>query len=106
MRQQSRLGDQSEVPSDSHGLPCCPHRCVGPAQTGSPNVFVNGKAALRVTDQGVHSKCCGANTWIAVDGSQSVIINNLQAHRKDDKDQHCGGEGYMIEGSPDVLVGG
>lgn len=106
MKPQSRLGDQSEVPEDGHGKPCCDHKCVGPAQTGSPNVLVNGKAALRVTDRGVHSRCCGSNDWIAVEGSQTVWINNLQAHRKDDKDQHCGGPGYMIEGSPNVLVGG
>ncbi|MEP7351895.1 MAG: PAAR domain-containing protein [Acidobacteriota bacterium] len=106
VRAQSRLGDQSEVPSDSHGNPCCPHKCVGPAQTGSPTVFVNAKAALRVTDRGVHSKCCGPNTWEAVEGSQTVIINNVQAHRLQDKDQHCGGPGYMIEASSDVFVGG
>jgi uncharacterized Zn-binding protein involved in type VI secretion len=66
---------------------------------------VNGKAALRVTDQGVHSHCCGPNTWQAVEGSQTVFFNNLEAHRLGDRDQHCGGPGQMVEGSPDVLVG-
>jgi uncharacterized Zn-binding protein involved in type VI secretion len=106
MQPQARLGDNSLVPEDSHGRPCCPHECVGPAVTGSQNVMVNSRPALRVTDNGVHSHCCGPNTWVAVKGSMTVLINNLQAHRLNDADQHCGGPGYMIEGSPDVLVGG
>jgi uncharacterized Zn-binding protein involved in type VI secretion len=67
--------------------------------------MVNNQPAVRVTDTGIHSQCCGPNTWIAIQGSQSVLINNLQAHRLNDQDQHCGGLGYMIEGSPDVFVG-
>jgi hypothetical protein len=43
---------------------------------------------------------------VAVAGSQTVSINNLQAHRLNDRDQHCGGPGYMIQGSPDMMVGG
>jgi uncharacterized Zn-binding protein involved in type VI secretion len=105
MRAQSRLGDRSHVPQDTHHKKDCPHSCIGPATKGSPNVFVNGEAALRVTDSGVHSKCCGPNTWVAVAGSQSVWINNLGAHRKDDRDQHCGGQGQMVDGSPNVWVG-
>jgi len=106
MAKQSRLGDRSRVPKDSHGRPCCSHNCIGPAESGSPDVEVNGRAALRVTDTGVHSHCCGPNTWIATQGSATVFINNLEAHRLGDQDQHCGGPGNMIEGSDDVLVGG
>jgi uncharacterized Zn-binding protein involved in type VI secretion len=106
VRAQSRLGDNSHVPQDTHHKPDCPHSCTGPATQASPNVFVNNKAALRVTDTGVHSHCCGPNTWIAVEGSSTVHINNLDAHRKEDRDQHCGGPGQMIEGSPNVWVGG
>ena len=106
VRHQSRLGDRSLVPKDSHGRPCCPHRCIGPAVTGSPDTDVNNRPAVRVTDNGVHSRCCGPNTWVAVEGSTTVFINNLEAHRKDDGDEHCGGPGYMVDGSPDVLVGG
>ena len=103
---QSRLGDRSLVPVDVHGKECCPHRCIGPATTGSPNVFVNGMAALRVTDTGIHFLCCGPNTWIAKAGSGTVFINFLPAHRLFDEDLHCGGPGFMVEGSPNVLVGG
>jgi len=40
-----------------------------------------------------------------MEGSETVLINNLQAHRLFDLDQHCGGPGYMIQASPDVFVG-
>jgi uncharacterized Zn-binding protein involved in type VI secretion len=106
MQPQSRLGDFSKVPADSHGRSCCTHECEGPAETGSMNVMVNNQPALRVTDTGIHFTCCGPNTWVAVAGSQTVIINNLRAHRLNDRDQHCGGPGYMIQGSQNVLVGG
>lgn len=105
MPPQCRLGDKSKVPSDKHGCPACPHTCIGPATSGSPNVFVNSKAATRVGDTGVHAGCCGPNTWKAVAGSATVFINGRAAHRKGDKDQHCGGGGNMIEGSPNVFVG-
>ena len=67
---------------------------------------VNNRPALRVSDMGVHFECCGPNTWVATQGSTSVFINNLEAHRVGDRDQHCGGPGYMVDGSNDVLVGG
>lgn len=106
MQPQARVGDQSQVPVDVHGSACCPHTAVGPAIQGSPDVLVNNQPALRVTDTGVHAACCGPNIWVATQGSSSVFINNLPAHRLNDEDQHCGGIGFMIEGSPDVLVGG
>jgi len=106
MPEQCRLGDKSNVPSDSHGCPGCSHPCIGPATQGSPNVKVNGMPAIRVTDPGVHSSCCGPNTWIAKTGSGTVFINNLKAHRKGDQDTHCGGMGNMVEGSTNVITGG
>jgi uncharacterized Zn-binding protein involved in type VI secretion len=106
MPPQGRLGDKSQVPSDSHGCPACPHGAVGPAVAGSPNVNVNSRAALRVGDNGVHSSCCGANTWVAAAGSGTVFINNQPAHRLGDAVTHCGGAGKLIEGSDNVMVGG
>jgi uncharacterized Zn-binding protein involved in type VI secretion len=79
---------------------------VGPAIVGSPDVLVNNKPALRIGDQGVHAACCGPNTWQATQGSSTVLINGMGAHRQGDQDQHCGGVGLLIEGSPDVIVGG
>ena len=103
---QCRLGDKSKVPSDSHGCPACAHEAVGPATVGSPDCNVNKLPAIRVDDTGVHSSCCGANTWIAKTGSGTVFINGKAAHRMDDQDQHCGGMGQMIEASTNVIVGG
>lgn len=105
MQPQARVGDFSGVPSDVHGKPCCAHVCSGPGVSGSPDVFVNGQAALRVTDFGVHALCCDINMWVALTGSNVVKINNLPAHRMFDFDVHCGGMGFMVQGSPDVFVG-
>jgi uncharacterized Zn-binding protein involved in type VI secretion len=101
-----RLGDKSQIQADAHGCPACPHPGVGPAIAGSPNVNINSMPALRMGDPGIHAACCGPNTWTALSASGTVIINGKGAHRKDDQDQHCGGMGKLIEGSPDVNIGG
>jgi uncharacterized Zn-binding protein involved in type VI secretion len=106
MPEQCRLGDLSFVPADAHGCPACPHPCIGPAIQGSPDVLVNGLPAIRVTDPGIHAVCCGPNTWEAKMGSATVFINNLKAHRKNDQDKHCGGMGYMVTASMNVITGG
>jgi len=106
MPPQGRLGDKSMAPVDVHGCPACPHPVVGPAVCGSPDVMVNGMPALRVGDKGVHTACCGENSWEALLGSFTVMINGKGAHRLGDMDKHCGGVGNLIEGSPDVMVGG
>lgn len=72
---------------------------------GSNNVFVNGRPALRMTDRGVHTPCCGPNTWMAQGGSATVFINGKPAHRMGDMTLHCGGLGRLAEGSSDVIVG-
>ena len=102
----ARLGDKSQVSMDAHGCPACPHPAVGPAILGSPDVQINFKPAVRVDDMGVHAACCGPCMWTATQGSATVLINNKAAHRLGDQDRHCGGTGMMIEGSPDVLIGG
>jgi len=106
MASAGRLSDIAQVPVDAHGCPACPHPGVGPAITGSPDVFINGMPALRVTDKGIHAACCGPNTWTATKGSATVLINFLQAHRMGDMNTHCGGVGHLITGSPNVMVGG
>lgn len=103
---QGRLGDSSHAPVDAHGCPGCPHNVKGPAVTGSADVLVNGRPALRMGDQGIHAACCGPNMWVAVMGSGTVLINGRPAHRKGDLDLHCGGPGKLEEGSDDVIVGG
>ncbi|MGE0546323.1 MAG: PAAR domain-containing protein [Kofleriaceae bacterium] len=106
MPPQGRLGDKSQVPVCAHGCPACPHPAIGPAIGGSPDVNVNGRPALRAGDPGIHAACCGPNTWTAQAGSSTVFINNMPAHRMGDADTHCGGIGKLIEGSPNVIVGG
>jgi uncharacterized Zn-binding protein involved in type VI secretion len=101
-----RLGDKSHAPVDAHGCPACPHPVIGPAITGSPDVLVNQRPALRVGDKGIHAACCGPNMWTATKGSATVLINNKPAHRLGDLDTHCGGLGQLIEGSMNVIVGG
>jgi uncharacterized Zn-binding protein involved in type VI secretion len=59
-----------------------------------------------MTDTGVQTACCGPNMWKAAKGSATVFINNLPAHRMGDTTAHCGCIGMLVEGSPDVLVGG
>lgn len=101
-----RLGDLSQVPSDAHGCPACPHPAVGPAISGSNDIKVNGLPALRVDDSGIHTACCGLNTWVAKVGSDSVFINGRPAHRLGDDDEHCGGDGNLVSASNNVIFGG
>jgi len=100
-----RLGDYSRTSTDTHLCVVCSHEVMGPAITGSANVLINHRPALRVGDRGVHAGCCGPNTWHAKHGAVSVLINNRPAHRINDDVEHCGGDGTLIQGSANVLVG-
>lgn len=102
----SRLGDTSYCGSDSHGNLCCPHSVSGPAVSASGNVLINGRGALRQGDSGVHSACCGPNTWNTTACSRTVFINGKGAVRQGDMTQHCGGTGSMQTGSQNVIIGG
>lgn len=95
----------ANCPSDGHGAPCCTHNVTGPSVGGSPNVFIHGQPALRVGDPGVHSTCCGSNTWVNAEGSSTVFINGLASVRLGDATAHCGGVGKMITASPMVSFG-
>lgn len=101
-----RLFDISLVPRDGHKATCCPHVALGPAINGSGNVKINGRPALRVGDRGLHAPCCDSCLWKAATGSPTVFINGRQAHRMFDFDTHCGGEGLLVTGSMDVIIGG
>lgn len=105
MPAQGRLGDKAKASSDAHGCPACPHPVTGPGISGSPNVFVNKRPALRQSDHGVHAACCTTNTWVAQAGSSTVFINGKAAHRVGDATSHCGGSGKLAEGSDNVTVG-
>jgi uncharacterized Zn-binding protein involved in type VI secretion len=80
----SLQGDPAHCPADSHGCPACPHDVTAPRWTGSPDVKINGREALRVGDTGTHAACCGPNQWQAVGGAPGVFINGQRAHRVGD----------------------
>jgi len=103
---QSRVSDIGDISADAHGCPACPHPAKGPIIVGSPNVFTNSLPTARVGDMGVHAACCGPNLFTAAAGSGTVFVNGKKAHRKDDKQDHCGGTGKSIKGSPNVNTGG
>ena len=92
---QCRNGDRAEG-IDSHRCSSCPHEVSGPATQGSADVIVNGKPAVRKGDGGVHSACCGGNTWTAQGSSDTVTINGKQAFRLMDATNHCGGTGMLV----------
>ena len=104
----ARQTDISMCPSDSHGNICCSHGVKGPAVSGSGNVIVVGQGQLRAAgaDNGVHSGCCGPNTWVTVQGSGTVFINDLPAVRVGDTTKHCGGSGSVVTGADNVNIGG
>ncbi|MBS2021967.1 MAG: PAAR domain-containing protein [Deltaproteobacteria bacterium] len=100
----ARLGDNAQIQQDAHGCPSCPHPGTGPITAASPDVFVNKRPAGRVDDLGLHAVCCGPNIFQVAKGSPDVYVNGKPFARNGDKTTHCGGNGKIIEGSPDVMV--
>lgn len=91
----ARLGDRALNSSAS-----------GTAISGSANVLINNRSVLRVNDTGVHSahqQCCPE--WQVTQGARRVQINTLLMARIGDATQHCNGEGSVMTGSSNVLVG-
>ena len=90
----SRLGDE-----------CTGHGCHPPRtnDSGSPDMFINGKAAHRVGDHWVAHNC-GDDTHdgIAVQGSSTVFINGQGAMRVGDSIS-CGSA--IAQGSSNVFIG-
>ncbi len=84
------------------GHDACPPRGL---DSHSTDVYINGRGAGRMTDV-YHTHGCPAHpphTGIIARGSQTVYINGLQAGRIGDP-VSCGGS--VMEGSPDVFIGG
>src|SRR5262249_2189448 len=76
------------------------------AVQGSPDVIINGRAALRAGDPGGASSAGAPAAWQAGQGSRGVFINGMPAFRYGDETGHTGGnKGELVEGSPDVFVG-
>ncbi|MEG1413468.1 MAG: PAAR domain-containing protein [Acidaminococcaceae bacterium] len=96
MPKATRLGDK-----DTGHDACGPRALIA----GSPNVFINGKAAGRVGDSYAAHGCVDhpAHSGIIAAGSTSVFINGQAAGRIGDS-VSCGGS--VAEGSTDVIIGG
>lgn len=94
MKHAARLGDRTI--HDGH------------IKEASPNVFINGIAAARLTDD---HDCPRFNYMTAhvggpiKTGSGSVTINGLPAARVGDRAVCRGPDDEIAEGSPNVLVG-
>ena len=76
-----------------------------PLVSGSPDVFINGRAAGRVGDAYAVHGCDvhPSHSGHISSGSSSVFINGKPAGRIGDA-VSCGGS--VAEGSPDVFIGG
>ena len=86
---------------------CTGHACWPPRANnqGSPNVFINNKAAHRKTDHWV-IHCCGGkkcHDGRLSGGSRTVFINSLNAGRVGDP-VNCGSR--VAQGSRNVFIGG
>lgn len=96
MSSATRLGDLDT------GHDACPATAL---VTGSPNVFINGKAAGRVGDSYAPHGCIihPSHSGTIASGSGSVFINGKPAGRIGDP-VSCGGS--VAEGSDNVFIGG
>lgn len=80
------------------------HGCYSPRKnnTGSDNVFINGRGAHRQGDAWMKHCCNGCHTGVTSGGSSSVFINGRPAARITDA-VSCGG--VIITGSSNVSIG-
>jgi len=86
---------------------CTGHGCFPPRPNtqGSPDVFINGIAAHRVSDAWAAHGCgdCTPHGGSLAAGSATVFVNGLPLGRIGDP-VSCGSS--VAQGSPDVYAGG
>lgn len=89
------------------GEDCCSHGRTGINGTGSPNVFINGKPAHRLSDGG-SIICPHGGYFQSVAASKTVIVNGLGLTRIGDSTVcvNCGCNGNHNSGSQNVFAGG
>lgn len=88
------------------GSTCTGDGCFPPREStsGSPNVFINGKPALRVGDTWeVHSCGDSSHDGVQATGSRFVFVNGKPLARVGD-DVSCGAA--VAVGSPNVFCNG
>ncbi len=78
----ARVGDPHACPKSEGSTP----HVGGPVAAGSPNVFIESLAAVRVGDALI---CCGPPDAVAA-GSATVFFNSLPAARATDATAHTG----------------
>jgi uncharacterized Zn-binding protein involved in type VI secretion len=87
--------------------PCNGHDVVGVETTGVPNVRINGRPAIVVTDGGTTNCACDGQGFTNVQGSSRVRITGRSAVRIGDRvDIHGQGTGTVVTGSANVRIGG
>lgn len=96
----ARLGDPASINHDTCSTD-------SQAETGSPNVFINGIACHRVGDVNTShtesSPQCNPHSTALITGSVSVFVNGISMARVSDS-YACGAQ--LISGSPNVFAGG
>ena len=102
----TRINDNTSGVCDI-GCDECPHGRTGTNISGSPNVYINNKAAHRKGDDGSIA-CPHGGSFISTAGSSTVFINGKAATRIGDGTTciACGQGGSHSNGSPDVFIGG
>lgn len=60
---------------------------------------------MRRGDSGLHAVGCPGRPWAALKGSKTVLVNGRPAFRMGDATQHRGGQGRLVQGSANVLIG-
>lgn len=101
----TKIGDSTSGICDL-GLPDCPHSRSGTNGSGSPDVFINGKAAHRQSDTGP-TNCPHGGTFSSTGGSGTVFVNGKPLTRIGDSTSciKCGKSGTHASGSGNVFAG-
>lgn len=95
----ARFDHQHTCPASTGDTP----HVGGPIVQGSENVNTNTKQQARVTDK---LKCQTEPDDVIIEGSASVLVNGWPAARRTSQTEHMPPASQIVEGSPDVNVGG
>lgn len=102
-----RVGDKCSGTCNM-GYIDCPHSYSGgTCDTGSSDVFFDGRAAHRSEDTGA-TNCPHIGSFSSLGGSSKVFINGKPAIRVGDsiRCSKCGNSGVHTTGSQSVFIGG
>lgn len=102
-----RVGDTCAGICDIGAIDCPHNYSGGTCDTGSPSVFVEGKAVVRVGDTGA-TNCPHSGNFKSSAGSATVFVNKIPVARIGDgiTCTVCGNSGSHTTGSGTVIIGG